>query len=60
MLKITKKQKDELKKAFNPVVNESTIEPIPFSELKKEARVVEVIPVTEEVKEAMRGFLTKK
>lgn len=59
MLKLTKKQKDDFKKAFNPVVNESTIEPIPFSELEKEARNVDVLPITDEVKEAMRGFLTR-
>lgn len=58
-MKLTKKQKDELKQALNPIVNDSTVEPIPFSELEKEARKVEVLPITDEVKEAMRGFLTR-
>lgn len=58
-MKLTKKQKDELKKALNPIVNESTVEPIPFSELEKESRKVEVLPITDEVKEAMRGFLMR-
>jgi len=58
-MKITKKIKDEIKKALNPIVNESTVEPVAFADLQREARAVEVLPVTEEVKEAMRGVLTR-